>query len=83
MQGPVICVYRNSAQRSSLKVAGSLKKVLQATLGMDDVLDRHFIDTEYSIGLGALGPSTDESRLLLGEMITIGGNHGMAAYGRP
>jgi anti-anti-sigma factor len=71
--GASIRVYQNSGQPAGLKVAGNLMKVLHATIENGDVIKRHFIDTEYSIGLGALGPNVDESKQFLGEMITLGG----------
>lgn len=71
--GASIRIYHNSDQLAGLKVAGSLMKVLHASLENKDVVTRHFMDTEYSIGLGALGPSINDSKQFLGEMITIGG----------
>ncbi|MCX6000695.1 MAG: STAS domain-containing protein [Chloroflexi bacterium] len=56
-----------------LKVVGSLQKVLHAQLQPGDIFLRRFSETEYSIGLGALGGSLDDCLHVLGEMMTIGG----------
>jgi anti-anti-sigma factor len=66
-------VYHASDRPATLKIVGSLMKVLQATLEPQDMRQRHFSEAEYSIGLGALGGSLDDCLPLLGEMMTAGG----------
>lgn len=66
-------IYQSTTRPASLKIVGNLSKVLHATLEPGDIKSRYFSDTEYSIGLGALGSSLDDCFRLLGEMITIGG----------
>jgi len=66
-------VFQSTAEPSSLKIVGDLMKVLHATLEPGDIKLRYFSETEYSIGLGALGGCLDDCFRLLGEMITIGG----------
>jgi len=71
--GARFAIFEASADPPVLKVVGSLAKVLYARLRKEDVFLRRFSETEYSIGLGALGGSVDDCLCLLGEMITIGG----------
>jgi anti-anti-sigma factor len=71
--GAVFRIFTATDKSASLKIAGNLMKVLHATLEVDDIKLRYFSDTEYSIGLGALGGSLDDCLGLFGEMITIGG----------
>ncbi|NQT47964.1 MAG: STAS domain-containing protein [Chloroflexi bacterium] len=65
-------VFEATSETATLKVVGSLAKVLYAQLQEEDIFLRRFSETEYSIGLGALGGSLDDCIHLLGEMITIG-----------
>lgn len=60
-------------KKTCLKVTGDMSKVLCSTLDDDDIFLRRFSETEYSIGLGALGGSPEDYMPVLGEMITIGG----------
>lgn len=66
-------VYHAADSSSTVKIVGNLMKVMHATLKPEDIRRRSFSETEYSIGLGALGGSLDDCLPLLGEMITIGG----------
>ncbi|MBN1188864.1 MAG: STAS domain-containing protein [Dehalococcoidales bacterium] len=66
-------VFHAADRPASVKIVGNLMKLMHAALEPEDIRQRHFSDTEYSIGLGALGGSLDDCLLLLGEMITIGG----------
>lgn len=66
-------VFHTEAGPASLKIVGNLLKLMHASLEPDDIRQRRFSETEYSIGLGALGGSLEDCVHLLGEMITIGG----------
>ena len=72
-RGCQLTVFQASTDEAVLAVAGDMSKVLYARLREDDILSRRFSDTEYSIGLGALGENVHDCIELLGEMITIGG----------
>jgi anti-anti-sigma factor len=58
---------------SVVAVAGDIMDVLAARVNRGLVQSKHFSETEYSIGLGALGATAEECLPLMGEMITIGG----------
>jgi anti-anti-sigma factor len=66
-------VFHANDSHAVVKIVGSLMKVMHATLEPEDIRLRRFSETEYSIGLGALGGSLGDCLPLLGEMITIGG----------
>jgi anti-anti-sigma factor len=66
-------VFQAAESAAALKIVGNLMKVMHATLEPDDIRKRRFSETEYSIGLGALGGSLEDCLPLLGEMMTIGG----------
>jgi anti-anti-sigma factor len=66
-------VFHATDNIAKLKIVGNLMKVMHATLEAGDIRERHFSETEYSIGLGALGGTMEDCLPLLGEMITIGG----------
>jgi anti-anti-sigma factor len=66
-------VFELSPEEAVLKVVGNISKVLYARLEERDIFLRRFSETEYSIGLGALGESVQDCLCILGEMITIGG----------
>jgi len=66
-------VFEATLEAATLKVLGSLAKVLYARLQEEDIFLRRFSEAEYSIGLGALGGTLDDCIHILGEMITIGG----------
>ena len=66
-------VFEASQKEAVLKVVGDISKVLYAQLEEEDIFSRRFSETEYSIGLGALGESVKDCIHILGEMITIGG----------
>lgn len=68
-----ITVYKSSPKAAFLKAVGDISKVLFAKLEKKDIYSRKFSETEYSIGLGALGDDVTEYMQILGEMITIGG----------
>ncbi|MBP1706502.1 MAG: anti-anti-sigma factor, partial [Chloroflexi bacterium] len=66
-------IFRATDKTAKVKTVGNLMKVMRATLEPEDIRQRRFSETEYSIGLGALGGSLGDCLPLLGEMITIGG----------
>jgi anti-anti-sigma factor len=68
-----LAVFQTGTGPAALSVAGSLDKVLHATITGADIVRRRFSETEYSIGLGALGAGIADCLPVLGEMITIGG----------
>ena len=68
-----LTVYKSSSNAAFLNAIGDISKVLFAQLEEKDIYSRKFSETEYSIGLGALGEDITEYMPLLGEMITIGG----------
>jgi len=72
-RGARFTVLETAHDEAVLKVTSDIAKVLYAQLGDEDICTRRFSETEYSIGLGALGESVSACAPLLGEMITIGG----------
>ena len=68
-----LAVYESSKKDAFLNAVGDISKVLYAQLEPQDIYSRKFSETEYSIGLGALGEYIEEYIPILGEMITIGG----------
>jgi anti-anti-sigma factor len=71
--GALFTVFNASPKEAVLKVAGDISKVLYAQLEEEDIVSRRFSETEYSIGLGALGMTINDCMPLFGEMITTGG----------
>ena len=71
--GARFTVFEASQKEAVLKVVGDISRVLYARLEEEDIFSRRFSETEYSIGLGALGESVKDCIHFLGEMITIGG----------
>ncbi len=71
--GAGFTVFESSPKEAILKVVGNVSNVLYARLVEGDIFLRKFSETEYSIGLGALGESLKDCINILGEMITIGG----------
>jgi anti-anti-sigma factor len=63
-----------SARSASLRVTGSLDKMLRARLTEGDIRAIPFSDLHYSLGIGALGEGVAETLPLLGEMITLHGS---------
>jgi anti-anti-sigma factor len=58
---------------AAARVAGDVKDVLHARVTPAQLHAKRFFETEYSIGLGALGAKTEDFFPILGEMITVGG----------
>ncbi|MGC9444051.1 MAG: STAS domain-containing protein [Candidatus Methanospirareceae archaeon] len=73
LDGARLSVCARSQEPAVLKITSDISKVLYARIGDEDIITRRFSETEYSIGLGALGASATECAPYLGEMITIGG----------
>jgi len=73
INGTSVRVFRASTRPACLKTVGSLMKVMKAVIDPVDIKQRRFSETEYSIGLGALGASAADCLPLLGEMMTCGG----------
>lgn len=65
------CAWSND--RGEIRVLGHIEDVLYSRVTPERVHSKRFSETEYSIGLGALGDRPDDYLPLLGEMITIGG----------
>ncbi|MCK9343169.1 MAG: STAS domain-containing protein, partial [Massilibacteroides sp.] len=63
-----------STKGSSLRVSGSLNKMLYARLMEEDIHAIPFSALQYSLGIGALGESVADVLPLLGEMITLHGS---------
>lgn len=72
-RGARFTILETSQEEAVLRVTSDISKVLYARLGEEDICSRRFSETEYSIGLGALGESVTDCAPFLGEMITIGG----------
>jgi len=72
-RGARFTVFEATQKEAAVKVVGDISKVLYAQLEEEDILSRRFSETEYSIGLGALGEGVKDCINILGEMITIGG----------
>ena len=58
---------------TTLDIVGDIADVLHARVTPESLVLRKFSETEYSIGLGAMGGSGDDCAPFLGEMITVGG----------
>ena len=61
------------ANIAGLRVIGHIDDVLQAKLRKDDIRALSFSESEYSLGLGALGATVEDALPLMGEMITLHG----------
>jgi hypothetical protein len=59
---------------------GDVKDVLYSRVSVDHLCSKKFSETEYSIGLGGLGNQLEDTSRIMGEMMTIGGTMGLAAY---
>lgn len=62
-----------SDKSGGIEVLGKIEDVLAARVTPEMVKSKRFSAKEYSLGLGALGPSVNDVMPLIGEMITIGG----------
>lgn len=62
-----------SDDRGEIRVLGHIEDVLYSRVTLERVHAKRFSETEYSIGLGALGADPEDYLPLFGEMITIGG----------
>jgi len=62
-----------SDEAGAVEVVGHVNDVLNAAVTSEHVHSKRFSQTEFSIGLGALGDKIKDYLPLLGEMITIGG----------
>lgn len=71
--GAQFTVFESSSKEANLKVVGNIYNTLYAQLEERDIFSRRFSETEYSIGLGAMGENVKDCIHILGEMITIGG----------
>ncbi|MBP1929277.1 anti-anti-sigma factor [Methanolinea mesophila] len=58
---------------AGLRVVGHIDDVLRAKIRKEDIHILSFSESEYSLGLGALGATVDDALPLLGEMITLHG----------
>lgn len=67
------CFHSGAAAPGYIDVLGSIQHVLESGITPERVCSKKFSAKEYSIGLGALGPSVEEVLPLIGEMMTIGG----------
>lgn len=56
-----------------IAVLGHIEDVLASRITAAHLASKPFSSTEYSLGLGALGPTDAEVLPILGEMITVGG----------
>lgn len=72
--GVAYTVEQVSTKRSSLRVSGSLDRVLHARLAEEDIRAIPFSALRYSLGLGALGEGVADTLPLLWEMITLHGS---------
>lgn len=62
-----------SSEFTAIEVMGHVEDVLACRTTIDTVRSKPFSAKEYSLGLGALGPSAEDCIHLMGEMMTIGG----------
>jgi anti-anti-sigma factor len=58
---------------AGLRVIGHIDDVLRAKLRKEDIHALSFSESEYSLGLGALGATVEDALPLMGEMITLHG----------
>jgi anti-anti-sigma factor len=71
--GARFTVFESPSKEAILKVVGNISNTLFARLEEGDIFSRRFSETEYSIGLGAMGKDVKDCIHILGEMITVGG----------
>jgi hypothetical protein len=71
--GAQFTVFESPSKEAILKVVGNISNTLFAQLEEGDIFSRRFSETEYSIGLGAMGKDVKDCIHILGEMITVGG----------
>ena len=71
--GAQFTVFESPSKEAILKVVGNISNTLFARLEEGDIFSRRFSETEYSIGLGAMGKDVKDCIHVLGEMITVGG----------
>lgn len=62
-----------SAAQGKVLVLGHIEDVLWSRISPAHIFSKRFSETEFSIGLGALGDRPEDYLPVLGEMITIGG----------
>lgn len=65
--------HAGSAEPGGIEVLGRIEDVLAARVTPERVWAKPFSAKEYSLGLGALGPSVEAVMPYMGEMMTIGG----------
>jgi anti-anti-sigma factor len=58
---------------AGLRAVGHIDDVLRAKLRKEDIHALSFSESEYSLGLGALGATVEDALPLMGEMITLHG----------
>jgi anti-anti-sigma factor len=68
-----LSVEAGMANNASLRVIGHIDDVLRARLLQEDIHALSFSESEYSLGLGALGATVEDALPLMGEMITLHG----------
>ncbi len=61
------------AAAAGLSVVGNMADIVHSRIRERDIYSRSFSQTEYSIGIGALGDSPEDYMDILGSMATIGG----------
>jgi len=62
-----------AGHRASAKILGDIKDVLHARATVKGLCSKRFFETEYSLGLGALGDQPADYFPIMGEMMTVGG----------
>lgn len=65
--------HAGSAEPGAIEVLGDIEDVLASRITVDQVVAKKFSAKEYSLGLGALGPTAQSVMPYIGEMMTIGG----------
>jgi anti-anti-sigma factor len=61
------------AKEAELNITGNLADIVHSRIRPHDLYSRSFSQTEYSIGIGALGSSPEDYMDIMGLMTTIGG----------
>ena len=77
VDGVTYTIEPGSPKGASLIVTGSLLKVLNSAITLQDIRTLGFKEADYSLGLGALGKDAADALPLMGEMITL---HGSMVY---
>jgi anti-anti-sigma factor len=62
-----------SGEPGGIKVLGHINDVLASRITKEHLRSKPFSATEYSLGLGGLGPTDEDVLPLIGEMMTVGG----------